>query len=56
MYSQDFQGFLKKDVNEKKCVVSNVCYGDTYKASGYLSHIRSPQIVFYFIHKTEDRL
>ena len=44
MYSQDFQDFLRKDVNEKKCFIANVCYSDTYRESAYLSHIHSPQI------------
>ena len=54
MYSQDFQDFLKKDVNEKKCFIANVCYGDTYRESGYLSRIYSPQIRVLFTKLRTD--
>ena len=54
MYSQDFQDFLKKDVNEKNCFIANVCYGDTYRESGYLSRIYSPQIRVLFTKLRTD--
>ena len=54
MYSQDFQDFLRKDANEKKCFIANVCYGDTYRESGYLSRIHSPQIRVLFTKLRTD--